>query len=700
MRTKASLLIGALLLVCSATTALAVVYPPGTTGGICTGPPFGPGCPFPDTLIKVSFIQNPAASPHPVQPDTVEGIGGIITGFDTFPTGFGFYIQNRGTSQSWTGVDIFTGGTNYVSLFTPNLAVGDSVMVYGRLEEFQGGLELRSYSSGSAFNNPLPAVRRISTGNSLPPFFRGTAAQLNELPTNVFAEQYEGCLVREIERLRVVRTSDQPPGIGTFSSMIAVKNTCTGPGACDSVFIDGSTLSFTAVTPLPIGALIDSAQGIFEQRTRGYRIMLRNSSDLFDSSPPSLTDAYFIYADTIRCVFDRNLTAASANNTSNYTIATTLGPPDAAVRQVQTNIVHLKVTTGASIGDAQSVTANGLVNANNGVAMTVADTRNMFEGIVPIGMIQAPDPAALGGAPCDDRSKFAGLGATAGERITTRGVCTAVYGSTYFVQTAGGGTRSGLQLFAPVTPLTVGRQYVLAGAMVEFFGETQMAPNIYVRDEGVVASPAPVVKSISVLSDTTCDAAQSLDTSEDYEGMLVRLVDVKTIENRDAGESFGVAGQYPTNPDTILIDNNIPRTFDPVKTQYVTVSGVLELASSFFAGINWRIQPRGDSDITVNPTLGIEDPLPVGVSFAVAPSPARESFVTFGLPTRQHVNIAVYDITGRRRAELANGEFPAGRHTLAWDGRDGTGKPVGAGVYFYKLKLAGQTYNTRGVLLD
>lgn len=710
MRTKASLILGTLLLMCAATSAWAISYPPGTVGGICDGPPFGPGCPYPDTLYKVSFIQNPGAVPHPVQPDTVEGIAGIIIGFDTFPTGFGFYIQNS-EGGPWSGVDVFTGGTNYVGLYTPSLAIGDSVVCYGRLEEFQGGLEIRSYSTGSAFNAPLPAVRRISTGNPLPPFFRGTANQIQELPTNVFAEQYEGTLVRltnntapsTAHKYRVARNSLQPGGIGTFSSMIVVDDVACPAGSlgpCDSVFIDGSTMSFTAVTPLPLGALVDSAQGIYEQRTRGYRIMLRDASDLFDSSPPSVTDAYFIHADTIRVVFDRFLTQASAENELNYTIASTLGPPDAAIRQVARNIVHLKVTTGLTPGDpGQGVTVNGVVNEANSQTMTVAGSRTMFEGIVPIDLVQAPDAAALGGAPCVDRSSYAGVGATNGDRITTRGVCTAVYGSTFFLQTAAGGLRSGLQLFAPVTPLTVGRQYVLAGAIVEFFGETQMAGNVYVRDEGVVAAPAPVVQTIAALRDTSCDATQSVLNSEDYEGMLVRVVDVKTIEERTAGQSFGVAGPYPSNPDTILIDNNITRTFDPAQGQYVTVTGVLEIASTLFAGSPWRIQPRNNADITTNPTLGV-DPTASQLSFAIAPNPARSAHITFALPTRDRVNISVYDLAGRRLAVLADAEFPAGPHTLEWNGLDSNGKAVGAGVYFYKLKVAGQTLNTRGVMLD
>jgi hypothetical protein len=492
--------------------------------------------------------------------------------------------------------------------------------------------------------------------------------------------------------------------------MIAVDHTICPPGSvgpCDSLFIDGSTMSFTAVTPLPLGALVDSVQGIYEQRTRGYRVMLRDATDLFDSSAPSLTDAYFIHSDSIRVVFDRNLTQASAENVLNYTISSTLGPPDAAVRQVQNNVVHLKVTTGQAAGDPQGVTVIGVVNAANNQTMTSAQARTMYEGITPITLVQAPDPAALSGSPCEDRSKFAGVGSTNGDRITVRGVCTTSYGSTYFMQDAAGGVRSGLQVFAPLVSMVPGRQYVLAGAIVEFFGETQFTGNVYARDEGVVAVPAPAVQTVGVLRDTTCDfpgpglgTATHLSTSEDYEGMLVQVVDVKTTEERTAGQSFGVAGQYPSNPDTILIDNNMTRTFDPTKGQYVTVTGVLELASTTFAGIQWRIQPRNDADIVVNPTLGVENPLPRAFSFAIAPNPARSARVTFALPKRDHVNIAVYDLAGRKLAVLADGEFSADHHVLDWDGRDLEGNPVGAGVYFYKMKIGNETFNRRGVLIN
>jgi hypothetical protein len=54
----------------------------------------------------------------------------------------------------------------------------------------------------------------------------------------------------------------------------------------------------------------------------------------------------------------------------------------------------------------------------------------------------------------------------------------------------------------------------------------------------------------------------------------------------------------------------------------------------------------------------------------------------------RHVDLSVYDVTGRRVRNLISGRLPTGRsHTVRWDGRDQRGIPVAAGVYFYRLDL-------------
>src|SRR5262245_2626119 len=108
------LLVALVLLGCCPATAVAVQYPNPS---------------FPDTL-GLFHLQHPIAVPHPITPDTVSGIQGIITGFDPFPTGFAIYIQDA-SGNPWTGVDVFTGGISNC-----DFAIGDRVAVYGKLQEF------------------------------------------------------------------------------------------------------------------------------------------------------------------------------------------------------------------------------------------------------------------------------------------------------------------------------------------------------------------------------------------------------------------------------------------------------------------------------------------------------------------------------------------------------------------------------------
>jgi flagellar hook assembly protein FlgD len=49
------------------------------------------------------------------------------------------------------------------------------------------------------------------------------------------------------------------------------------------------------------------------------------------------------------------------------------------------------------------------------------------------------------------------------------------------------------------------------------------------------------------------------------------------------------------------------------------------------------------------------------------------------------VDLAVFDLQGRRVATLLAGELPQGSHTAAWAGRDEAGREVAAGVYHYVL---------------
>ncbi|MGQ0720282.1 MAG: FlgD immunoglobulin-like domain containing protein [Candidatus Eiseniibacteriota bacterium] len=68
------------------------------------------------------------------------------------------------------------------------------------------------------------------------------------------------------------------------------------------------------------------------------------------------------------------------------------------------------------------------------------------------------------------------------------------------------------------------------------------------------------------------------------------------------------------------------------------------------------------------------------------PNPFRPgTLIEYAVPERSRIRLSVHDVSGRTVRVLAEGEVAAGRRSVAWDGRDGTGTPVASGVYFYRL---------------
>ena len=70
-----------------------------------------------------------------------------------------------------------------------------------------------------------------------------------------------------------------------------------------------------------------------------------------------------------------------------------------------------------------------------------------------------------------------------------------------------------------------------------------------------------------------------------------------------------------------------------------------------------------------------------------------EADVSYSLPEAANVEVAVYDVAGRRVATLESSTQPAGKHALTWDARG-----VGQGMYFYRLRV-GTSVVTRPVLI-
>jgi hypothetical protein len=72
----------------------------------------------------------------------------------------------------------------------------------------------------------------------------------------------------------------------------------------------------------------------------------------------------------------------------------------------------------------------------------------------------------------------------------------------------------------------------------------------------------------------------------------------------------------------------------------------------------------------------------------IYPNPsAGEVVIRFSLITDSHTELTVFDAGGKMvRRLLAGALIRSGEYELVWDGRDGTGRELESGIYFWKLE--------------
>lgn len=125
-----------------------------------------------------------------------------------------------------------------------------------------------------------------------------------------------------------------------------------------------------------------------------------------------------------------------------------------------------------------------------------------------------------------------------------------------------------------------------------------------------------------------------------------------------------------------------------------------------FTGVGGDYTFRGSHD---HVTVGVaavtavtdEGALPAVFSLDLAwPNPFNGQ-IALGLvlPRAAAVEVEVFDIAGQHVATLWRGALPAGRRHLAWDGRDGAGRPAASGAYVVRALAQGEGGRWRKVLL-
>ncbi len=110
---------------------------------------------------------------------------------------------------------------------------------------------------------------------------------------------------------------------------------------------------------------------------------------------------------------------------------------------------------------------------------------------------------------------------------------------------------------------------------------------------------------------------------------------------------------------------------------------------------NQNLTSVGEEDVFIakwgsGATTDTETNYDLGQGFILAqnyPNPFRsDTRIAFQTPINGPVTLEVHTLLGRKVRTLMNGYIAAGNHTVLWDSRDDTGRPVASGAYLYRLQ--------------
>lgn len=147
--------------------------------------------------------------------------------------------------------------------------------------------------------------------------------------------------------------------------------------------------------------------------------------------------------------------------------------------------------------------------------------------------------------------------------------------------------------------------------------------------------------------------------------------------------------------DTIFVDNLRPDSSRQLvfKEWVVGLPLPMVYTISVIAKLDGDIQPINDTLTCQVTSVGVglfEFPQMIPRKFNLAqnkPNPAKApTIIEYQLPKETWVNLQIYDISGRRVRTLVNQTEAPGYYRILWDGRDGVGTPLPAGIYFYKFE--------------
>jgi hypothetical protein len=164
--------------------------------------------------------------------------------------------------------------------------------------------------------------------------------------------------------------------------------------------------------------------------------------------------------------------------------------------------------------------------------------------------------------------------------------------------------------------------------------------------------------------------------------------------NQSAAKDFDYFTVYGSNSNSFgaatLVDYSVAPAMNVLASPYVYYF----VTATDFSGNEGK-------PAKVNTASGVgETPKSYVLSVSNYPNPFNpRTTVSYTVPSRGHVTVAVYDLSGAHVATLFDGERNAGAYSIDWDGRTKNGDAVASGLYFARIEHSSGTRTKKMVLL-
>jgi subtilisin-like proprotein convertase family protein len=195
-----------------------------------------------------------------------------------------------------------------------------------------------------------------------------------------------------------------------------------------------------------------------------------------------------------------------------------------------------------------------------------------------------------------------------------------------------------------------------------------------------------------------------IDITHTWRGDLIVRLESPTgteilLHDESGGSEDDLVGTYPTTlTPAQSLAALVGEPLDGTWTLFVSDNAGQDLGTLHAWGIRevlgWDCEPVGTA---------AGDPLSVR-RFALTqnhPNPFNPATVIeFSVPEDAgEVYLEIFDVSGRLVRRLAGGVLAAGEHGVVWQGRDESGRAVGSGVYYYRLRARDFEETRRMVLV-